>query len=258
MKISVLTVCFNAQNTIRQTLDSFCLQTHEQREMIVIDGASTDQTVSIAKSYLDPKIQTISEPDHGMYDALNKGLKLYSGDAVGVLNSDDAYHHEHVLAEISEGLEIKPIVQGDLNFVTDHQSKNITREWRAESKPDQGFKTGWMPAHPTFYVRREVAEKVGEFDLTLKTAADYDWMLRAIDVLGFEVGILEGVLIDMKTGGRSTMDILSHIRHNLEALAVRQKWLDAGLIDYALFAKPARKLSQFITPTKNAAGKKNA
>jgi glycosyltransferase involved in cell wall biosynthesis len=257
MKISVLTVCFNAQETIRQTLDSFCTQSHEQREMIVIDGASTDQTVAIAKSYAGAKIQIISEPDRGMYDALNKGLKLYSGDAVGVLNSDDTYHHENVLAEISEGLETKPIVQGNLDFVVDHESKNITRKWRAESKPHQGFKTGWMPAHPTFYVRREVAEQVGQFDLSLDTAADYDWMLRAIDVFGFEVGMLESVLIDMKTGGRSTKDILSHIKHNLEALAVRQKWLQAGLIDYALFAKPARKISQFIAPTKTSVRKQN-
>jgi glycosyltransferase involved in cell wall biosynthesis len=257
MKISVLTVCYNAAETIRQTLDSFCAQTYRDKELLVIDGASTDTTLEIARSYAGADIQVSSAPDRGMYDALNKGLMLYSGDAFGVLNADDTYHHEGVLSEIAEALKNVPIVQGNLNYVSDHASKHITRRWRGELKPELGFKTGWMPAHPTFYVRREVANQVGEFDLSLETAADYDWMLRAVDVFGFEVGLLDQVLIDMKTGGRSTKDILSHVRHNLEALSVRQRWLEAGLIDYALFAKPARKIGQLFAPARKIANGKN-
>lgn len=245
MLISVLTVCHNAQDTIRQTLDSFCAQTYANRELILIDGASTDQTFEIAKTYRNQNIKLISEPDLGMYDALNKGLKLYTGDAVGVLNADDAYHHSEALSEIAAGLSKKPVVQGHINFVTDHDSKKVKRRWRGQRRPLKGFKAGWMPAHPTFYVRREVAEQVGEFDLSFSISADYDWMLRTVDVFGFEVALLNTILIDMKTGGRSTKSILSHIRHNLEALSVRQKWLDAGLVDYALFAKPLCKVMQF-------------
>ncbi len=245
MLISVLTVCHNAQDTIRQTLDSFCAQTYANREMILIDGASTDHTFEIAKTYRNQNIKLISEPDLGMYDALNKGLKLYTGDAVGILNADDTYHHVDVLSEISEGLRKKPVVQGHVNFITNHHSKTIKRRWRGQHRPRNGFKAGWMPAHPTFYVRREVAERVGEFDLSFSIAADYDWMLRAVDVLGFEVDLLNTILIDMKTGGRSTKNVLAHIRHNLEALSVRQKWLNAGVVDYALFAKPLRKVMQF-------------
>lgn len=250
MKISVITVCFNTQDTIRQTLDSFCAQSHGDREMIVIDGASNDGTVAIARSYARDCIQVISEPDKGMYDALNKGLKLYSGDAFGVLNADDAYHHVDVLAHIAEGLQHSPIVQGHLDFVSDHDAKTIVRHWQGKQRPASGFKSGWMPAHPTFYVRREVANVVGEFDVSLECAADYDWMVRAIDVFGFEVGLLNSVLVDMKIGGKSTKDILAQIRHNLEALSVRQRWLDAGLIDYALLAKPLRKIGQFMQPAK--------
>jgi glycosyltransferase involved in cell wall biosynthesis len=250
MKISVLTVCFNAETTIRQTLDSFCAQTHSEREMIVIDGASTDGTVALAREYESDWVRVISEPDQGMYDALNKGLKLYSGDAFGVLNADDVYHHSDVLAHVAEGLELAPIVQGHLDFVADHVSKNIVRHWQGEARPASGFKSGWMPAHPTFYVRREVASMVGEFDTTLDCAADYDWMLRAIDVFGFEVALLNSILVDMKIGGKSTKDMLAQIRHNLEALSVRRRWLDAGLIDYALLAKPLRKLGQFVQPAK--------
>jgi glycosyltransferase involved in cell wall biosynthesis len=255
MKISVLTVCYNAQNTVRQTLDSYCEQTYQNRELILIDGASTDKTVEIAKSYSSIKI--VSEPDQGMYDALNKGLKIYSGDSFGVLNADDTYHDKNTLAEIANALTTKPIVHGNLEFVKDHQSKEILRKWRAEHRPLRGFKSGWMPAHPTFYVRREVAAQVGYFDTAFGTAADYDWMLRAIDVFGYEAKLLDRVLIDMQVGGRSTKDMLSHIAHNLEALAARQKWLDAGLIDYALLAKPLRKISQFVIPRKRQAGTKN-
>ena len=250
MKISVLTVCYNAQDTIRQTLDSFCIQSHENREMIVIDGASRDNTFAIAREYQNDFVRVISEPDKGMYDALNKGLKLYSGDAFGVLNADDAYHHTDVLAQIAEGLQHAPIVQGHLDFVQDHDVKNIVRHWQGKLRPPSGFKSGWMPAHPTFYVRREVADVVGEFDTILDCAADYDWMLRAIDVFGFEVVLLDSVLVDMKMGGKSTKDVLAQIRHNLEALSVRQRWLDAGLIDYALLAKPLRKIGQFMQPAK--------
>lgn len=248
MKISVLTVCYNAQETIRQTLDSFCAQSHGAREMIVIDGASTDGTVSIAQGYSSDCIRVISEPDCGMYDALNKGLTLYKGDAFGVLNADDTYHHVDVLAQIAEGLRHAPMVQGHLDFVSDHGAKNVVRHWQGVKRPSTGFKSGWMPAHPTFYVRREVATLVGEFDTTLDCASDYDWMLRAIDVFGFEVTLLDCVLVDMKMGGKSTKDLLAQIRHNLEALSVRQRWLDAGLIDYALLAKPLRKIGQFIQP----------
>ena len=250
MKISVLTVCYNAETTIRQTLDSFCAQSHGEREMIVIDGASSDNTVAIARNYASDCIRVVSEPDHGMYDALNKGLRLYSGDAFGVLNADDAYHHSNVLAQVSEGLRHAAIVQGHLDFVADHESKSIVRHWQAKQRPVNGFKSGWMPAHPTFYVRREVANIVGEFDTALDCAADYDWMLRAIDVFGFEVALLDSVLVDMKMGGKSTKDVPAQIRHNLEALAVRQRWLDAGLVDYALLAKPLRKIGQFVLPAK--------
>ena len=250
MKISVLTVCYNAEDTIRQTLDSFCAQKHVERELFLIDGASSDGTLAIAREYESDSVCVISEPDEGMYDALNKGLKLYQGDAFGVLNADDAYHHRDVLSQVAEGLMHSPIVQGHLNFVSDHQNKKVVRRWQGEARPLTGFKSGWMPAHPTFYVRREVAAIVGAFDNSLDCAADYDWMLRAIDVFGFEVRLLDTVLIDMKMGGKSTQSILAQIKHNLEALSARQRWLDAGLVDYALLAKPLRKIGQFIDPLK--------
>jgi glycosyltransferase involved in cell wall biosynthesis len=246
MKVSVITVCFNASATLRHTLDSFCNQTHADKELLVIDGASRDETLTIAQSYARDGIRIISEPDRGMYDALNKGLKLYSGDAFGVLNADDTYHDQHALWHIAEALERAPIVHGHLDFVENHLNKKVVRRWHGVAQPAHGFKSGWMPAHPTCYVRREVADKVGPFDLSLATASDYDWMLRAVDVAGFKTDLINRVLIDMQTGGRSTQGVMAHLRHNFEALSARQRWLDAGVVDYALFAKPARKIGQFF------------
>ncbi|TIL90074.1 MAG: glycosyltransferase [Mesorhizobium sp.] len=247
MKISVLTVCWNSAATIRHTIDSFLAQDYGDKELVVIDGNSSDETLSIVRSYPSNHIRLVSEPDSGMYDALNKGLRLYIGDAVGVLNSDDCFHDRTVLGRISAGLETADIVHGDLDFVEDHLSKRVVRRWRAAARPAKGFRTGWMPAHPTFYVRRKVADAVGAFDLSLKVASDYDWMLRAVELHGFQTAATGHVLVDMMQGGKSTNGIRSQVGHNIEALHSRRKWLGSGAVDYALIAKPARKIGQFIT-----------
>jgi glycosyltransferase involved in cell wall biosynthesis len=246
VKISVITVCYNAAQTLRYTLDSFCAQSHADKELLIIDGASTDDTLHIAKNYERDGIQIFSAPDRGMYDAINRGLQLYSGDAFGILNADDVYHDCDVLARIAEALQKTALVHGHVDFVDNHATGKIVRRWTAVPRPATSFKSGWMPAHPTFYARREVASAVGEFDLSLATASDYDWMLRAIDIHGFDVGLIDQILINMQVGGRSTRGLLAYLHHNFEALSARQRWLHAGLIDYALFAKPARKINQFL------------
>jgi glycosyltransferase involved in cell wall biosynthesis len=243
MKISVLTVCRNADATIARTIASFLSQDYANKELLVIDGASTDRTVAIAESFESPHIRIMSEPDRGMYDALNKGLRLYQGDALGVLNADDRYHDDRVLSRTAEALEGYDAIHGDLNF--HDQQDRVVRRWRGTPRPPSGFASGWMPAHPTFYVRRQLAEAVGAFDLTLPTAADYDWMLRAVDVHGARLRHVPHVMIDMALGGRSTASLRAHVRHNLEALAARRRWLKSGVVDWALFAKPASKITQF-------------
>ena len=248
MKISVLTVSYNSAATIRQTLDSFCMQDWPHREMIVIDGASCDGTSDIGRSYAGETITLVSEPDRGMDGALNKALALYRGDAFGVLNSDDRYHDEGVLTSVAMALRDADAVQGHLDFVDGAQ---VRRRWRAEPRPASGFRSGWMPAHPTFYVRRHVADAVGRFDLTYAVASDYDWMLRAVDRCGFSIATLDRVMVDMALGGRSTRGLGAYVGHNLEA---RQRWLGAGLVDFALFAKPGRKLRQFVAPRSGRQG----
>lgn len=243
MKISVLTVCRNAEATIARTVSSFLEQDYPDREMIVIDGASTDRTVAIVNGFHSPLIRLISEPDRGMYDALNKGLALYNGDAFGVLNADDSYHDRTALTRIADALTTFDAVHGDLDFLDG--ANRVVRRWRGKPRPPCGFASGWMPAHPTFYVRRQIAEAVGPFDLSLSTASDYDWMLRAIDVRGVSLFHIPHVLVNMAQGGRSTASLLSHLHHNLEALSSRRKWLNSGVVDWALVAKPALKLTQW-------------
>ncbi|RWM80795.1 MAG: glycosyltransferase [Mesorhizobium sp.] len=247
MKISVLTVCWNSAATIRHTIDSFLAQDHRDKELVVIDGNSSDETLSIVRSYPQDQIRVVSEPDSGMYDALNKGLALCTGEAIGALNADDAFHDASALGKISAALADADIVHGHLDFVDNHDSKRVVRRWRAEPRPQNGFRSGWMPAHPTFYVRRAVAEKVGSFDLALKVSSDYDWMLRAVELHGFRVATMDQVLVDMMIGGASTRSLRSHIGHNLEALRSRRRWLGSGPVDYALISKPARKLGQFLS-----------
>ena len=244
MKVSVVTVAFNSARTLGYTIDSFLSQTHRDAELIVVDGASTDRTVAIAESYGDSRIRVYSEPDDGLYDAMNKGLLLYTGDAVGFLNSDDRYCSETVLARIAEALETADIVHGNVDFVRDHERSEIVRRWRGSAYPSGGFRRGWMPAHPTFYVRRQVAERTGAFDPSLTIAADYDFMLRAIEAAPVRSVFLDEVLVSMMAGGASTRSWRSYIRGNLESLRSRRKWLGAGLLDGALFAKPGRKIAQ--------------
>lgn len=245
MKISVFTVTMNSASTIRYSLDSFFAQDHPEKELVLVDGASTDDTLEIVGSYPQDDIRLVSEPDAGMYDAINKALRLYSGDAFGILNSDDTYNDRSALSKIAQGLDDADIVFGHLDFVESHDTKRTSRRWHAETRPPKGFRSGWMPPHPTFYVKRAVAEKVGPFDISLGTAADYDWMMRAVDVHAFKTALIDHVLIDMLTGGRSTASLGAHLRHNWEALQARRRWLNSGLVDYALIAKPVRKLSQF-------------
>lgn len=246
MKISVVMVSHNSAATIGRAIELFLDQTHLRKELIVVDGASRDRTREIVIAFRQPDVVVVSEPDRGIYDAMNKGLSLFSGDAVGFLNSDNRFSDRAALTAIAEGLAEADIAYGDLDFVKDHMSREVTRRWRSTPYRRGAFRRGWMPAHPTVYCRRRVIERVGRFDLAYEIASDYDYMLRAFELSDFTARRVDRVLVDMLQGGRSTAGIRSSIHHNLEALASRRKWLGAGIVDYAAFAKPLRKLSQFI------------
>lgn len=246
MTITIITACRNAAKTIAHTVESVQDQDHPDVEHLVLDGASTDGTLDVLARYRHPRLTVVSEPDRGMYDAINRGLDRFRGDAVGILNADDTFHDAGAVSRIAAALERADIVHGDLDVVVDHGAKRVVRRWRAEPCPAGGFRSGWMPAHPTFYVRRAVVEAVGAYDLALPIAADYDYMLRAVELFDFRLAQAEGVLVDMMTGGASTRSLSARLRHNLEALSARRRWLGSGPVDRALIAKPLRKLGQFV------------
>lgn len=244
MKISTVTVCRNSQATIAQAVASFLRQTHPDKELLVIDGGSTDKTVEIVSSFQNDAIRIISEPDRGIYDAMNKGLASFSGDAIGFLNSDDAYSDPSVLARIAEALTRADAVYGDLVMISDHVTGTVVREWKAtEFKPD-AFRSGWMPPHPTFYIRRELAARTGKFDLSYRISADYDFMLRAMELHHPRVRRIPHVLVNFMVGGMSTRGLGAVIRGNLECLRSRRRNLGTPPLDAALFTKPMRKLLQ--------------
>ncbi len=245
MKISVITVCLNAVETIGYTLGSFIAQDYADKELIVIDGGSTDGTAGVVQPFLDRQdIMFVSAPDRGLYDAINKGLRLFSGDAVGMLNADDQFHDASILGRIAEGLREADMLSGHLNYVHDHREGSIIRRWREPPYWLGAFQSGWMPAHPTFYVRRRVVEAVGLYNLEFRLAADYDWMLRAFEVHHFNARLIDHVMVDMMDGGLVS-GVSGYTINNIESLKSRRKWLGAGAIDYALLAKPLRKIGQF-------------
>jgi glycosyltransferase involved in cell wall biosynthesis len=246
VRISVVTVCRNAAATIGEALDSFFRQSHPDKELLVVDGASTDGTLGVVRSFARDGLTVISEPDRGLYDAMNKGLRRFGGEAVGFLNADDRFHDEGALAAVAAALESADICYADLDFVDAARRAQVVRRWRSTPWRKGGFRRGWMPAHPTFYCRRRVVDEVGGFDLRYRLAADYDFMLRALELADFDAVHVPRVLVDMGAGGRSSASLRARVSHNLEALASRRRWLGAGLVDYALFAKPLGKAGQLI------------
>ena len=246
MRISVVTVCRNAAATIGEALESFFCQSHPDKELLVVDGASTDGTLGVVREFARDELTLISEPDRGLYDAMNKGLAAFGGDAVGFLNADDRFHDEDSLAAMAAALESADIGYADLDFVDAARRAQVVRRWRSTPWRKGGFARGWMPAHPTFYCRRRVVDQVGRFDLRYRLAADYDFMLRALELADFSAVHVPRVLVDMGAGGASSANLKARVRHNLEALESRRRWLGAGLVDYALFAKPLGKAGQLI------------
>ncbi len=216
MKLSLITVTYNSSKTLRDTFQSVLNQTYSDIEYIIVDGASKDNTVSIVKEY-EPKFQGrmkwISEPDKGLYDAMNKGIRMATGDVVGILNSDDLFMDNKVLADVVAAFDEQTDgIFGNLYFVNQEDTNQIVRVWKGS--PYRSFKSGWHPAHPTFYVRREAYEKYGVFDTTFDVSADFELMLRLIEKNGIRMKYLDRYMVRMRMGGESTGSIKNIIRGN--------------------------------------------
>jgi glycosyltransferase involved in cell wall biosynthesis len=205
-KISIITVVWNNKATIKDAIDSVLSQTYKNIEYIIIDGASTDGTIEVVKSYRDKITKFISEKDKGLYDAMNKGLALATGDIVGILNSDDFYIDEFAIEKIVKEFEEKQVdsVYADLIFVKPENLTKTVRYYDSSYFTPDRFAYGWMPAHPTFFVKREIYEKYGMFRTDLKIGADFDILARFLYTHKISYSYMQEVLVKMRVGGVST------------------------------------------------------
>jgi glycosyltransferase len=248
MKVSIITATYNSASTLADTLASVQRQSYAQIEHVIVDGLSTDNTLEVVQKAAHIGL-VVSEKDRGIYDAMNKGITLTDGDIIGILNSDDFFAHEKVVEEVVHIFETTDCdaVYGDLIFVHPENPTKILRKWIAGGYDVNLFLKGWMPPHPTFFVRRSVYEKYGNFNITLKSSADYELLLRFMYMHRIKVEYLSDVLVHMRSGGQSTKSFSNRIKaHKEDYMAWRlnnltPKW-------YTLILKPVRKIKQFLYP----------
>lgn len=251
MKVSIITIAYNSAGTIEDTIKSVVAQDYSNIEYIIIDGGSTDKTLSIVDKFKDSITTIISEPDKGIYDAMNKGVQNATGDIVGILNSDDIYADNKVVSRIVEAIGTKDSIYADLVYVDRDNTDKITRYWKSGKYRKGIFKTGWMPPHPTFFIRKSCYDQYGTYNLRLKSAADYELMLRMLHKHNISVTYLPEVITKMRVGGQSNVTLLNRLKANKEdRLAWVINELKPGPL--TLIMKPVRKISQFFKK-----GKKN-
>ena len=217
-KISIITATFNSSSTIADSISSINLQTYKLIEHIIIDGASSDNTLDIIRNNTNRTIKLISEPDRGIYDAMNKGIKLATGDIIGILNSDDFYIDMFVLEKVESIFRTTraDCVHADLYYVKQNDVNHFVRYWKACDYVPGAFNKGWHPAHPTFFVRREVYEKYGLFNLDFALAADFELMLRFLERYKIFSVYLPEPIVHMRLGGATSRSIRNIITQNFE------------------------------------------
>ncbi|WP_025761344.1 glycosyltransferase family 2 protein [Dyadobacter tibetensis] len=247
MKISIITVVFNGRKTLQSCIDSVLSQDYPDLEYIIIDGNSTDGTQEMVRSYGNKINHLVSEPDQGIYDAMNKGIALASGEVIGILNADDFYTSTHTLSLVAQAFA-DPSVDAsyaDLEYVHAQDIDKVTRLWKSGEYKSGAFLNGWMPPHPTFFVRRTCYNRYGNFRLDMGSAADYELMLRLIHKEGIKLAYIPSVLIRMRAGGVSNSALSNRLKANQND---RKAWRVNGIKPrfYTLYMKPLRKILQFL------------
>ncbi len=225
MKISIITVTKNSANSLKSCINSVINQSYENVEYIIIDNCSTDDTLQIAKSYLDQITRIVSEPDDGIFDAMNKGIKLASGDIIGFLHSDDFYADNEVLKEVANkfATDNYQALYSDLQYITKEKRSRIIRHWQAGKYNKSSFAKGWMPPHPTFFVKKECYSKYGFYNTHYKISADYELMLRLLYKHQIRCSYIKKVLVKMTIGGTSNRNFRNIIQKSKEDLMIIRK-----------------------------------
>lgn len=246
MKVSLITVTLNSAPYLADCIDSVVKQQYGNIEHIFVDGGSTDGTLAIIKSYGNHVAKWISEPDRGMYDAINKGMEMATGDIIGILNSDDMYASNDVVTAIVDCFDEFQLdaVYGDLVYVSKLNTNKVVRLWKGFSYNRSRFHYGWMPAHPTFYVRRDLIGKLGGYESHYFTAADYEFMARYLFRFRISARYLPKLIVKMRVGGQSNITWKSRLRANRRDYLAMKK----NKVPFPLFAsilKPIIKLHQY-------------
>lgn len=245
MKISIITITYNSAKTVQRALASVQGQTYADIEHIIVDGASTDGTKEVIESYakLHPNVRWVSEKDEGIYNAINKGIRMATGDVIGFLHSDDVLFApdsiEHIAAAFaSTGADV---VYGDLQYC---RGNRVVRHWESNAFNPLSLKYGWMPPHPTVYVRKRVYDQVGEYDEWFRISADYDMMLRIFSA-GYKTHYIPEVIVSMEIGGASNKNTKARLSKTQEDyIALKKNHIGAGYLTVA--CKQLRKVRQFL------------
>ncbi len=247
MKVSIVTAVKNRQETIRHTIESVLEQDYEDIEYILLDGNSTDDTTNIIDSYKEKLAYYKSEPDDGIYDALNKGLLVAKGDVIGFLHSDDFFNDKHVISSVVDTFKAREvdIVFGDVIFVNPHNLRQGIRLYSSSNFNPDLFEWGWMPAHPSCFIKRSTYKKYGHFSANYKIASDFDLLLRFIKIHNVSYWYLKRIMVCMRPGGLSNCSLLARWRINQEILDICRRHQLKTNIFKLMLRYPAKLLEKF-------------
>ena len=245
MKVSIITISYNSEETIEDTIQSVINQNYENIEYNIIDGGSNDKTHEIINKYKSNISNIISEKDSGIYDAMNKGINISSGDIIGILNSDDIYMDKNVITDIVSKIKDNDAIYADLVYVDRFNINKVNRYWKSGKYKKGAFLYGWMPPHPTFFVKRDCYNKYGLYNTTLQSASDYELMLRFIHKYNISLTYLPRVITKMRIGGVSNISLLNRYKANRED---KIAWKINGIKSYffTFILKPLRKIKQYF------------
>ncbi|MBK8712947.1 MAG: glycosyltransferase [Niastella sp.] len=245
-KVSIITVTYNSEKYLDDCIQSVRGQDYKNIEHIIVDGKSTDSTLKIIHKHKDHLANWISETDRGMYDAINKGMSMATGDIIGILNSDDMLDTRDVVKAIVAAFESDKVeaIYGDLEYVDKQDTNRVWRIWKGKPYKRSLFNIGWMPAHPTFYIRRSLVAKYGGYENHYFTAADYEFMARYLYKFHVPALYLPKNIVKMRVGGASNKDVYQRFRANRrDYLAMKRNSIPFPFIVSIL--KPLSKLHQF-------------
>jgi len=245
MKVSIITSVYNNKETIEDAITSVLSQTYDDIEYIVVDGKSNDGTLEVIGKYKDKIDVFVSEKDKGIYDGLNKGISFATGDILAFLHSDDLYADVNIVADIVKVFQENDVdgVYGDLIYTPKDDTTKVLRYWKSKEFHPALLKQGWMPAHPTFFLKKSVYDSYGNFDLSFKIAGDYDFMLRVLSS-GIKISYLPKVIYKMRVGGESNKSIQNIILKSKEDLQALKNNNIGGI--FTLMIKNFSKISQFV------------